>query len=92
MSAIVNSHQPQQVAQQYQSPYEACIYGSVTGHEAFQPVFDRLTLRTDMGATSLHIREVIFQSGTAPISGYGMSEELPTLVCRRDLLNKESGW
>ncbi|KAG9020442.1 hypothetical protein FS837_008213 [Tulasnella sp. UAMH 9824] len=90
-----------QTSQQLQTPYEACLYGSVTGSDEFRSVFDRLTLRTENGSSHLHVREMIFQAQlpsssatnfnaySAAMTGDGNT---PTLVCRQDLLDDKKSW
>ncbi|KAG8953698.1 hypothetical protein FRC04_001902 [Tulasnella sp. 424] len=88
-----------QGSQQLQTPYEACLYGSVTGSDEFRSVFDRLTLRTENGSSHLHVRELIFQAQlpssstnfgySTPSTGDGNA---PMLVCREDLLDEKKSW
>ena len=90
MTAVVPSGQPNIPQQQLQTPYEACLYGSVTGQDEFQSVFNRLVLKTDNGALNLHIRELVFKSQSAGTIGI---DDRPLLICRQDLLGgDQAGW
>ncbi|KAG9015033.1 hypothetical protein FRB94_007105 [Tulasnella sp. JGI-2019a] len=97
MSVSLPSTQQVAPGQQYQTSYEVCLYGSVTGADAFRSVFDRLTLKTETGSSRLHVRELVFEAATAnPTSMMMMSavDDPPTLVCRKDLLTggNRGGW
>ncbi|KAG8992139.1 hypothetical protein FRB90_001076 [Tulasnella sp. 427] len=93
----LNPPYPQQ-SQQVQVPYEACLYGSMTGADEFRSVFDRLTLRTENGASHMHVRELTFKVQLPAASNMFYSAQMtgdgnaPELVCRQDLLEEKKSW